>query len=683
MKKKEFLVKDYNALDELDKLKKELENTQNALRLNENKFKFLADNIPQIIWESKTDGTPIYYNEAWYLFTGMNPDKDFHSDFIHIDDIPAIREAWKISLTDKRPFELELRLKRSDGIFKWFLSRSVPFFDENGEIVKWLGSSTDIEDKKRSEQRLKFLSDASEILLSTGDYIEILKNISRISVPVFADWCSVYLAETDEINLKAISLIHKDPEKLKLAEYYLEQFPIRLNKPGGIQSVFKTGKSLFIPEVSEKMLDQGRHDASHLEMVKNFGLKSMIIIPLIYREKIIGVINFVSSESYRSYKQEDLIIAEELVKRIMLAYENSVLYRQTSESAEQLRLITDAMPALISYVDQEERYIFNNKTYEDWLGIPRDEIAGKRIRDLSDEKAYSFLSPYIKSALDGNDVMFETKFPYKAGEKFVRVNYIPHKRDGNVNGFFVLVEDLSGQKKTEEMLARQKEALIASNSELEQFAYIASHDLQEPLRMVGSYVQLLAKRYKKLFDKDGEEFIGYAIDGAMRMKKMLEGLLDYSRVGRKVKNFSEVDLNKVLDKVTFRLEQKIRENNAKVEFGSLPVIQGDDIFIFELFRSLVDNALKFRGKKNPQIIISYERKDNELIFSVKDNGIGINKAYFHKIFTIFQTLHSRSIYPGIGLGLSLSKRIIEYHGGRIWVESEEDKGSTFSFTLPA
>jgi chemotaxis family two-component system sensor kinase Cph1 len=224
--------------------------------------------------------------------------------------------------------------------------------------------------------------------------------------------------------------------------------------------------------------------------------------------------------------------------------------------------------------------------------------------------------------------------------------------------------------------------LLASNRELEEIAYIASHDLQEPLRMVGSYVQLLKKRYSASFDKDGLEFIEYASSGAKRMKEMLEGLLDYSRIGRKIKNYTIVDLNNVLENVILRLNRQIIENNAQINFGPLPEIEADEKYIFELFKQLIDNAIKFRASANPVIDIDYEIKDGYYIFSVKDNGLGIEQKFFNKIFIIFQYLNPKNIYPGLGLGLSYCKRIIEHHGGKMWLESEEGKGSTFFFSLP-
>jgi chemotaxis family two-component system sensor kinase Cph1 len=347
----------------------------------------------------------------------------------------------------------------------------------------------------------------------------------------------------------------------------------------------------------------------------------------------------------------------------------------SNESAEHLRLIIDTLPALIAYADASEYYIYCNKTYESWIGIPREEIIGKHIRDVVGKEIYDIIAPHIQAAIAGKTIIYEEKIPYKTGDKYVKGTYIPHTRNDDVVGFIILIEDLSKQKKTEE-------ALLASNRELEEIAYIASHDLQEPLRMVGSYVQLLKKRYSASFDKDGLEFIEYASSGAKRMKEMLEGLLDYSRIGRKIKNYTIVDLNNVLENVILRLNRQIIENNAQINFGPLPEIEADEKYIFELFKQLIDNAIKFRASANPVIDIDYEIKDGYYIFSVKDNGLGIEQKFFNKIFIIFQYLNPKNIYPGLGLGLSYCKRIIEHHGGKIWLESEEGKGSTFFFSLP-
>ena len=227
-----------------------------------------------------------------------------------------------------------------------------------------------------------------------------------------------------------------------------------------------------------------------------------------------------------------------------------------------------------------------------------------------------------------------------------------------------------------------EEELARSNQELEQFAYVASHDLQEPLRMVRSYMQLLEKRYKDKLDEDANEFITFAIDGATRMHLLINGLLLYSRVGTKGKRFELTNCAEVLQAVLANLALAIEANGVRITYDDLPTIMADDVQLIQLFQNLIGNAIKFRGDQSPKIHVGIKRGDSEWVFWVRDNGIGMDPQQTERIFMIFQRLHTNEEYEGTGIGLAVCKKIVERHAGRIWVESEPGKGSTFFFTIP-
>jgi len=253
--------------------------------------------------------------------------------------------------------------------------------------------------------------------------------------------------------------------------------------------------------------------------------------------------------------------------------------------------------------------------------------------------------------------------------------------DRGVNAIQVVLRDVTERKRMVDELLARTEDLASSNAELEKFAYVASHDLQEPLRMVASYVQLLQRRYTGQLDSDADEFIAYAVDGATRMQTLINDLLAYSRVGTQGDPFSPSNLETVFSDVTRSLERRIDESGATVTHDPLPTVTCDPTQIGQVFQNLIVNAIKFHEGEPPRVHVSADRADGQWVFSVADNGIGIEPQYFERIFVIFQRLQARADYPGTGMGLAICKRIIERHGGRIWVESTFGQGSTFYFTL--
>jgi signal transduction histidine kinase len=245
----------------------------------------------------------------------------------------------------------------------------------------------------------------------------------------------------------------------------------------------------------------------------------------------------------------------------------------------------------------------------------------------------------------------------------------------------LLQREISNRNRAEEELKQRAIELARSNAELEQYAYVASHDLQEPLRMITSFTQLLEKRYKGRLDNDADEFIGYIVDGATRMQRMINGILSYSRVGLSVKPFELTDCEAVINQASDNLKIAVKESGAIVTHARLPSMMADYSQMITLFQNLLSNAIKF-SKDTPRIHVFTKQKRDEWIFSVQDNGIGISPEFIDRIFVLFYRLHSRDAYTGSGIGLATCKKIVERHGGRIWVESKLGKGSTFYFTIP-
>ncbi len=245
-----------------------------------------------------------------------------------------------------------------------------------------------------------------------------------------------------------------------------------------------------------------------------------------------------------------------------------------------------------------------------------------------------------------------------------------------------LASEVAERERAEAVLAQRSNELARSNAELEQLAYAASHDLQEPLRMVAGYMQLLEDKYHGRLDADADEFIHFAVDGVIRMQALIDDLLAYSRVGSHMKPLQRTDCGAVVATALRSLGMALDESGAQMQCEELPVVMGDPAQLAQVFQNLIANAIKFRGDDPPHIYIGAEREGAFWRFTVQDNGIGIEAEYFDRIFVMFQRLHGRRTYPGTGIGLAICKKIVERHGGQIWVESAPQQGATFFFTLP-
>jgi light-regulated signal transduction histidine kinase (bacteriophytochrome) len=244
-------------------------------------------------------------------------------------------------------------------------------------------------------------------------------------------------------------------------------------------------------------------------------------------------------------------------------------------------------------------------------------------------------------------------------------------------------DEFNAVEEARELLAAQAAELARSNADLEQFAYVASHDLQEPLRKVTSFCQLLQRRYQGQLDERADQYIEFAVDGAKRMQQLINDLLAFSRVGRTTDEFVEVDCDEALDRALNNLETVLDDTGTEiVRATKLPTVEGDPSLLAALFQNVVGNAVKFRGEAQPRVEVSAERTDGEWSFRVADNGIGIEPAYGERVFVIFQRLHAKELYPGTGIGLALCKKIVEFHGGRIWIDTEAAAGTAVCWTLP-
>ncbi|HEY4764655.1 MAG TPA: PAS domain S-box protein [Candidatus Sulfotelmatobacter sp.] len=352
------------------------------------------------------------------------------------------------------------------------------------------------------------------------------------------------------------------------------------------------------------------------------------------------------------------------------------------------RGLLEAAPDAMVVVNQAGEIVLVNVQAEKQFGYSRNELVGQKVKNVIPEGfAERLIADGARSAAEALAQQIGTGIELvarrKDGSEFpIEIMLSPLE---SAEGILVTaaIRDISVRRESEQHLVKTVGELKHSNDELQQFAYVSSHDLQEPLRMVASYTQLLAKRYKGRLDSDADEFIAFAVDGCNRMQGLIRDLLAYSRAGTNGKAFCEVSAEDALQGALTNLRIAIEQSGAVVSHDSLPAIMTDETQLTQVFQNLVGNAIKYRSAEGPRVHVSAAKKgDNEWIFSVRDNGLGIEPQYFERIFIIFQRLHGRDEFEGTGIGLAICKKVLERLGGRIWVESQPEKGSTFYFALP-
>ncbi|MFA6470392.1 MAG: PAS domain S-box protein [Candidatus Latescibacterota bacterium] len=360
---------------------------------------------------------------------------------------------------------------------------------------------------------------------------------------------------------------------------------------------------------------------------------------------------------------------------------------ERKQAEEALVETKDYLDKLLNYANApiivwnpDMRITLFNRAFEKLTGYSAEEVIGRELAVLfPPESKEQSLESIARTA--GGEYWETVEIPIRRKNGEVRIALWNSANITASDGLTIVATIAQGQDITERKKAEEK--LRETNKELEQFAYVASHDLQEPLRSVNSFTELLERRYRDQLDERAKEYIGFIVDGASRMQRLIQDLLAFSKVGRINSEPSFISCNEIIERVYGNIKESIEETGAEISHGDLPVLYANETSLTQLFQNLIGNAVKFHKEGvSPRVHVSAQRKESEWLFSVKDNGIGINKKYFGKLFVIFQRLHGRDEYPGTGIGLAICKKIVESYGGRIWVESSEGEGATFYFTFP-
>lgn len=590
------------------------------------------------------------------LYNVFDTDKDTfletHDSFMSLIDDVDRELALKTSINTQKtgePFQIQYHVTTLKGEKRVIEEYGYGEIDEDGNVIRLFGTAQDITERKKAEIKIEEANKRFELVTkATFDTIwdwDLIKN-------------NVYWGEGYE------SLFgHKiDGHQMNPSSWTDNIHPEDFNRV--LEGIYRV-----INGEGTKWFDEYRFR-------KNDNTYAVVLDKgIVVRDKSGNPVRMVGAmQDITQHKIEEQRL--KLLESVVISANDAVL-------------ITEAMP-----VDEPgPRIIYANNAFFRMTGYTPDEIIGQTPRILQGEKTDRVELDRLNAALKNFESCETTVINYKKNGEEFWVNFFvaPVLNEKEEYTHFIAIErDITDTKNTEiqlrllnEHLQMQANELAISNSELEQFAFVASHDLQEPLRMVTSFLTQLEKKYHPIIDDRGKQYIFYAVDGAKRMRQIILDLLEYSRIGRITEKSEEVNLNTIIEDVLALYKKKIEESKAKVIVRELPIIFTYKVLFRQIFQNLIGNGLKYQKENGiPEIIVSCEDNSGYWQFSISDNGIGIESEYYDHIFVIFKRLHAREEYSGTGMGLAITKKIVENLGGKIWVESEKDNGSTFFFTIP-
>ena len=633
--------------NEMIELNLELKREKEELRKAQKELNTLFENIDEVIFSVDMVENKLMQMSAGcekifgYTLEAFFEDRDLWRKVIHPDDIFQVNQQFN-DLRQGRSVFNQYRIVHKDKNVRWVEQKVMPTLNESGWIVRLDGVISDITNRKNAEsEQKKSFSIIEATLESTADGILVVNNQGEIV----------------KFNNKFLELwrmpreILESREDHKSINFVLDQL---------------TDPEAFVERINQLYAsgEEVDFDLVHFKDGRVFERYSQ---PQMIDNKCVG----------RVWSFRDVTKSKNAEKAILISNERfNLVAKATSDiiwdwdlATDKVIRASDNMKKILGY-----DFIDANETASFWPDLIHPEDLPKINKHFetvfSNPSEMHMDSEYRVLKADG-------KYAYIYDKGFI-------VRDNTGKPIRVIgaSQDMTKLKEHELQLQKHAKELAVSNEELEQFAYVASHDLQEPLRMVTSFLTKLEKKYSAVLDDKGKKYIDFAVDGAKRMRQIILDLLDYSRVGRSMDALENIDLNELLKEIRILLRKEIKDRQAAVVFNNLPVLIGYSSPLQQVFRNLIGNALKYsRADTPPIIIITADELIHHWQFSITDNGIGIDEEFFDRIFVIFQRLHNKDEYSGTGIGLAITKKIIENMGGKIWLSSEKGKGSTFYLTI--
>ena len=619
------------------------------MQISNQRYIYATKATSDAIWDWNLITGSLYWGEGFqtifgYTIAELKNDITSWTDYLHPDDSGrVIKKIYDtINGTEDNWFD-EYRFKNAQGEYVYATDVGFVIRDDQGRAIRMVGAMQDVTRKKREELRLRLLE---SVVTNTTD--------------------GVLITEAEPFDEPGPRILYVNEAFTKMTGYTADEL------------IGKTPRVLQGPksDMDElKRLSKSLRNWEHCEVTTINYKKS--------GEEF--WINFSVSPvaDEKGWYTHWVAIERDVTRQKHEELQRLKLSEAVAEAFKERNTILESIGDAFFAVDENWVVSYWNNMAEKVLLTPKEKILNKHLWDVFSGSVGSVsYKKYHEAIRTSQSVHFEDYHP--PVNRWYEISAYPSGK-----GLSVYFKDITGRKLSElrlkqlnDDLKKQTRELAVSNAELEQFAYIASHDLQEPLRMVTSFLTQLEKKYSPVVDDKGRKYIYFAVDGAKRMRQIILDLLEFSRVGRTEEHMEDIDINMLIDETIQLYRKKITETRAKVTFKNLPVIHACKAPLRQVFQNLISNSLKYcKAHEAPAINITSTDEGLYWHFAVHDNGIGISEEYFDKIFIIFKRLHNKDEYSGTGMGLALTKKIVENMGGRIWLESEEGKGSTFYFTI--
>jgi PAS domain S-box-containing protein len=685
---------------EIQGLFQDITDQKNALielTQNQEQLASLTANVPGAVMQYKQN--PDQSNEILYLSDGAMDIWAIEPKEALLDSrvvwnamlpeyIDGMQHAIADSARNMTPFSYDWQVKHKDGSVKWLSGKGTPKQLPDGSML-WNTLVTDITSLKKAQQKLKSQTVMQERLMHiASEYINfpieemddrIQSSLEEIGRFMNAD--RAYLIQYDFTHKTASNTHEWCGPNIEAVKDTLQRVP--MEEYHFFIKHHIAGKHFLLPAVAD--LEDGPMKADLLRQ----GIKSLITVPMINKDKCFGCVGFNSINQVHEYTDSDLKLLNVFSEVLVNAITRAATDQELRYSQEKQSKLTASVPGAIYQMEMDPQGNTSFPFISEGITDLHEQLTPAGLLE-NPQLGFSVIHPddlpqimekIEVSRTELTSFFADYRIVWPNGQiKWNRSISRPERREDGTVVWYGIFQDITEQRKLEQ-IKKFAEELEVKNKELEQFTYVASHDLQEPLRTIKSYSGLLSHRFSDDLNEDGQQFLKFIGDASLRMSNLIRGLLDYSQIGRD-KKISEVDCNKLIDEVLQDLGSSIELQNAQIEVAKLPTLKGYELELRQLFQNLIGNAIKFhRPGQIPIVEVGGIKHTTHWQFFVRDNGIGVAPLYQEKIFTIFQRLNQSKEFDGTGIGLAHCKKIVEMHHGKIWLESKEGEGSTFFFTL--